>query len=690
MSWLKLILFHLAVGLQVVALFSQNVSSLKSAEIDSLNITSFNVRLTHVDSSMAFALQALHLAESLNYRKGIAQAHSRLGMGFLALGKPDSALAHYQIATGTYLAMGQELKAASIAQKRSAVYRFTGDLDKAIQELEYALSVQVREEATSRMARTYNLMGPIYRDLGRNQEAIEVLYKGLELRKQLGNPHRMALSYQNLGNQYLSLDMTDKAIELYEEAVEVFTASDHLPGLADAHLNLAAALYAQEDYENALTQIDSAITLFVELKQEDGLGRAWMNRGAMLSRLDKPEQAIAAYDTAMNYYQASGNELSMVDLLANRSSLSNDQQQFRLALRQAQRGVELARQNDYLSPLRVLLEQQALAYEGLGLLDSAIIAYQASMDVADSLKNDRTTEQLAESEMREKYNAALRIQEIKELKAERELEAERVQRRTLQRNVLVGAFVIMLILAFLLYRDLRYRGRLAIQQQKLHEERISTMLDQHQIGILDALVEGQQKERERIGTDLHDRLGSMLGAIKLQFGALEQKVTEMGSAQEEHTRTITGLIDDASHEVRRISHDMLRGNLAQFGLVQAIQDLCDSIRVPGLEVELLAHGMEQRVERDIEIAAYRIIQELITNAVKHSGASSITVQLTASSALLNLLVEDNGTGFSEEDNSTGVGLSNVRSRVDKLSGSLLLDTHMGRGTSISVDLPISA
>ena len=199
-----------------------------------------------------------------------------------------------------------------------------------------------------------------------------------------------------------------------------------------------------------------------------------------------------------------------------------------------------------------------------------------------------------------------------------------------------------------------------------------------------------EQERARIAKDLHDRLGSMLSAIKLQFSALEGRIAEMESHHKDQYRHVFDLLDDAVTEVRRISHDMVRGTLAQFGLERALEDLRSTIEVPGkLKVELSVFGLGDRLENKLEIALYRMVQEMVSNAMKHARADHLTVQVTRTAGLVNLIVDDNGKGFDPTASREGMGLGNIRARAAEFKGVVNVDSKPGRGTSISIDIPIT-
>ncbi|MBZ0204932.1 MAG: hypothetical protein K8H89_01310 [Flavobacteriales bacterium] len=197
-------------------------------------------------------------------------------------------------------------------------------------------------------------------------------------------------------------------------------------------------------------------------------------------------------------------------------------------------------------------------------------------------------------------------------------------------------------------------------------------------------------EHNRIAKDLHHRLGSKLSAIRHQFRALEVCADALNVEQSAQFNKVNRLLDDAVEEVRRISHDMIKGALAEFGLGHALQDLRDSIAIKGrLDVELNIFGSDQRMERSTEIAVHHIVQELVANALKHAHPSEISIAPTRMPERFSITVSDNGAGFYPAGRKDGMGVDNVRSRTGKAGGTMLVDSTVNRCTTVSIEVPIA-
>lgn len=231
---------------------------------------------------------------------------------------------------------------------------------------------------------------------------------------------------------------------------------------------------------------------------------------------------------------------------------------------------------------------------------------------------------------------------------------------------------------------------LAEKDQKLQQDQIKFLERQQQVVSLQSMINGQESERTRIAKDLHDGLSGMFSTVKMYFSTLQHEKEEL---KEHYTFTKSiELIDNAAEEIRRIAHNMMPEVLMKLGLVHAVQDMCGNISAGKLlQVQLQSYGMEKRLNASTEIMLYRIIQELLTNIMKHAQASAAIVQFNRTDQRLIVTVEDNGKGFSlmENDRRHHAGLDTIKSRVDYLNGNITIDSQQEVGTTVIMEFLIN-
>jgi two-component system NarL family sensor kinase len=231
-----------------------------------------------------------------------------------------------------------------------------------------------------------------------------------------------------------------------------------------------------------------------------------------------------------------------------------------------------------------------------------------------------------------------------------------------------------------------YQKRLLQQQLRLR-----TAETAHQQELLAAIIEAQEGERERIGQDLHDGIGSTIATAKLLVNRLSSRPTPENSP--ELLALVEELMAAAVHDARSISHSLYPAVLARFGLAEAIQHLVDVCNETGaLTIELELDYTEPLALAQ-ELALYRICQELIHNALKHAkGATCLQVRLLQHGPQLTLEVADDGCGFpsAPAPAPTGAGLRNIDVRVQMLGARLQQHSVPGQGSRFVIQLKAPA
>jgi PAS domain S-box-containing protein len=225
--------------------------------------------------------------------------------------------------------------------------------------------------------------------------------------------------------------------------------------------------------------------------------------------------------------------------------------------------------------------------------------------------------------------------------------------------------------------------------QRLEQENLHLRLSQQHERLV-AVLEAQEEERRRMAESLHNGLGQLLYAAKLQVEQLTQAaelaaVPALATAQREATR----LLKDAIKQARTISHELTPGIVADFGLEAALHEICRSLKNPQLRWQCLVHlDAQYPVPLPLQVAVYRLAQEVTQNIVKHARATAASLEVETLPGWLVLRAEDNGQGFEPSAHTTGIGLKTLRNRVDLLGGTVLLHSTPGRGTQLQLRIPL--
>ena len=260
------------------------------------------------------------------------------------------------------------------------------------------------------------------------------------------------------------------------------------------------------------------------------------------------------------------------------------------------------------------------------------------------------------------------------------LHSANLQKSTLNK-FLIGSTIALVLLGLLGYRNFKTK-------QKLHKTQIIQLEKDKQLLAIDAMLKGQEEERSRLAKDLHDGLGGMLSGVKLSFVNMKENLIMDAESVTSFEKSILQL-DNTIAELRKVAHNLMPEALVKFGLKNAILDFCNSMQLSSKTKIIFEQlGTERLLSNTADLYIYRIVQELINNAIKHADADQILVQLTKTNDKVLLTVEDDGKGFNTEliRSAKGIGLKNIQQRVDYLKGKIDIASQAAEGTSVNIEL----
>ena len=220
-----------------------------------------------------------------------------------------------------------------------------------------------------------------------------------------------------------------------------------------------------------------------------------------------------------------------------------------------------------------------------------------------------------------------------------------------------------------------------------YQRKISGQREAHQRALLGAAIESQELERERIARDLHDDLQQQFAAVKL---AVERVILRLPEGDEGKAilQDAAKMAADSVDATRNIARDLLPPTLSKLGLAEALDELCQRMEGTGMKAGFTLEGEYQRIDKDTELALYRVVQELVANTLKHAEASRLDLSMTCHSNRLSLCVSDNGKGFDMASAKKGLGLRNIESRMGTINGTYHINTSPGKGITVTLSTSI--
>jgi len=211
--------------------------------------------------------------------------------------------------------------------------------------------------------------------------------------------------------------------------------------------------------------------------------------------------------------------------------------------------------------------------------------------------------------------------------------------------------------------------------------------------VLESFLKVEQRDRMKIAYDIHESVGQKLSAIHMNFDALKHSLSEKDIAGKvsKQLLKLDELIKSSLSEIRLISHNLMPSTLSKFGLEETIRQLFKNISGVGVDMEFDFYSTvkKSRYDEMVEIAIFRMVQELINNAVKHSAAKLVQIKLWEEDNFIQLVVQDDGIGFKPEYDEKGIGLKGLVNRVQKMGGSYEMKTEPGEGLMVKIKVPVN-
>jgi two-component system, NarL family, sensor kinase len=590
--------------------------------------------------------EAISLSRKLNYNKAEAVCLVWLGGYYKSLQKPDSALLYLDSAI---------LVAGASNEQWPRRTRAFAHFQKAL---------------------LFETQGNYYSALNDYFAALKD-YDANDLYKQKIVFIRLASIYEKLFND-------EKALQYYHAALDVLHKDPgHQPDIEMAGINtsIAGIYFGRGHLDKARTFLDKATPLMPDTMETLVSGAYYHLAGQLALKANKIDSAIYFLGRSLEFYNytrpmhmdvISAVCADMVRLMLTTGDLAAAKKYADESLSAAHE----SRQKDVLAGALVAMAEydnrtgaQSLAYQALR---RATILNDSVLKAA----NIRQTNNLAALYENDKKEKA-----ITQLEADERLQTVAVKQKTLLNIIFLIALITLIVIGISLYLNVS-------KNRKLERQHILELEKEKQLMGIEAMLKGQEEERHRLARDLHDSLGSMLSGVKISFSNLRDKIDLPPSSALAYTNTLEQL-DRTIAEMRKVAHNLMPEALVRFGLKSAVKDFCESIHLAGgTEIICEQFGSDRDLSNIADLNVYRIVQELINNAINHGKAARILVQLTKTNDKILITVEDDGKGFEVDKlkKATGIGWTNIQSRVNYFNGVIDIDSKPTEGTIINIEL----
>ncbi len=507
----------------------------------------------------------------------------------------------------------------------------------------------------------------VYDRSGANQEALEHYMMAIDSLNGDGSAQsELAMTYVHTAFLLNNSGTPDKCLELLDKAKPLAERSGNHRALflildyyGDYHYYSAFGI---EDWDKALEYYQAAQTLIETHQLERFRSNNAIGLANVYYRLKQEQEGDHFWNVAKTSAAARRDYNSLYAIHVDKAEIFRDQGRYQEAVALAEEAAEFAESTGW-PELRARAQRQLSAsYRLSGDFENALYSYDRYRSIEDSMQ---------------KQDLLLRYQQL-----EATLENERKEQlisdlnnKNLRqgRNFLAGiALLLALLGTLMLWTNLRLR-------------RSNVELAEKNRQIQQAHVEGQTLERRRLASELHDNLNTKIAALRWQLQAVESdeprnmKILERAVA----------LTDDVYADVRLIAHNLMPEEIEKTGLVQALNKLLENINTnQRVTFSLLTEASAFSFPPSLIYPIYNIIYELINNIIKHADADRAWISISKDEQILTVTVSDDGKGFDISQDSTGVGLRNIRSRIDNLGGTLEMRSEASAGTVTTVRIPL--
>lgn len=503
------------------------------------------------------------------------------------------------------------------------------------------------------------------------EEAAQNYLIAAKLAEEIGNKKFQRVANNNLASIFNSLQQYQKGKQYAEQSLLLAKEMKDDYAMASSTINIATSESFLKEYDRSFNHFKEVETLGIKMEDDIIIMDGWLGMADNLVELNRGIEADKYYrDVITAAKKINAPEYEMYGCMGLSKYLLKVRN-YPAAKQIIDRGIQLAQQLGTRLELKDLYLRASELVEATGNSLAALQWHKKFVALNDSVLNEKNTASINLMEI--KYETGKKEQQLA-------LQQIAIQKKNVLNYILLGSVAAFAVISFLLFRTYQ-------QKRKLQEKRIVELEKEKLLSATQSLLKGQEDERSRLAKDLHDGLGGLLSGVKLQLGAMKGNLI----LSEEHGKTFNNALvklDESISEMRRVAHNMMPEALMKLGLQQALQDYCDSLSASQpFAINCEFHGLENRMESSVEIAVYRIVQELLNNAVKHSQATSILAQVIRHDRNLSITIEDNGVGYNaaQADLFRGTGLKNIQSRVDYLKGQIDIQSVPGKGTSVHID-----
>jgi two-component system NarL family sensor kinase len=536
----------------------------------------------------------------------------------------------------------------------------------------YWINILNEKQASDKVAYTISLTAANYYRLGNYPANLQYLQTARSLYKANNNLHGEACSIRDMGFTYRKMGENQEAYHYLELSIRIFEKIGDYNELSTTYNYMGNLIEEwKKDFTTAEILYRKSIACAEKINNEESISYSLEFIGIVKSELGEKDSSVYYLNKSMEIRKRLNLTMPLALSYTNLAEVLDRNGDYKGAHLYYNKALQISSAIQFHDLTNFIYGNLSKIHRKRGNLDSAITYMELQNALQDSLFNLQKTKEFAE--IKEKYESELKEEKIISLNNKIELNHQKDRNRVYLFVTIISILGFLILSGAIVGIVIYNSNQKKTAKEKIEQERLRNKM----------IIEAEEKERTRIAKDLHDSLGQMLAALKMNLNSLSNSNTGNG----QFTKT-TQILDDTITEMRSISHAMMPESLVKNGLAQALMDISNHVETNQTKVNVNVTNWKGWTSTG-EYVLYRIVQELLNNTLKHAEAKIVNIELNQFDDEINLIYEDDGKGFDfNSTKSDGIGLQNMNNRISSINGHIDFDSKPGVGTTaiISVSL----
>jgi len=720
-----------------------------TVQLSKLAQLAFYQSFTDSVSTFKNTQQLQQLSAKWNYKPGLAAALRANANYFIVKRVPQKGLPYLIQESQIWQQIKRPIEVAANHAMLGQAYTLSADYSMATEQFNKAEQLYKQLNDQKSLSALYHNAGAMLTEKTEPKLALIYLIKSLEIQEQLNDTKTIGLTQNNIGRLFYQTKNYPKAIEYFQKAIISNNLTKDWRNLGIAHVNLANVYVDMNDYSTAMRELNKSIDNFTKVDFKRGLQVVYNNLGAMNIRQKNYEAAIPLlqkglelakmnqstagvalieqniaytlflsnqYEKALEWFikaektaiESKADEYSFGEIYNHRASLDSAMGNYKSGLEYRSKFVainekfmgnkvikevnelqtkyetqkkeymiSLLNKSDSIKSLTIANQQLAINRNLLKIAEQKLKLSDANLQlISDSLLLSEQNKKILQAQL----DSSINVDKINRLSEQNKIKALEVNRKNNQIIIAITSMGLISLFIYYLHKRKQNIQKSIHQRELLKQQRNATI----------EIINAEEKERKRIASDLHDGVGQMMSAAYMNLQAIKDQIKNISPDDADLFSKSLSLVKESCDEVRQVSHNMMPNALLVKGLAKAVQEFIGQISQRNIKINLATEGISQSLPSHVEGVLYRVIQESVNNVIKHAEASLLDISINQSEDGIDVMIEDNGKGFEiGQIHKEGIGLSNIKSRIHYLGGTVEWNTSPGNGTLVAIYIPLT-